>query len=68
MDMEHFKNCEAREWIARYRKRQLEDGKGEALTWWHKTLADIAKRRGQEAADELRQRMNRFANETRRKN
>lgn len=68
MDMEHFKNCEAREWITRYRKRQLEDGKGEALAWWHKTLADIAKRRGQEAADELRTRMNRLTNEARRKN
>lgn len=68
MDMEHFKNCEAREWIARYRKRQLEDGKGEALAWWQKTLMEIAKRRGQAAADELRLRMNRLTNETRRKN
>jgi hypothetical protein len=58
MDKEHLKDTEAREWIARYRKKQLEEGKGEALEWWSKTLADIAKRRGQSAADDLRKRMN----------
>lgn len=58
MDMEHFKDCEAREWIARYRKKQLEEGKGEAIEWWNKTIKDIATKRGQAAADELKQRMN----------
>lgn len=58
MDMEHFKDCEAREWIARYRKKQLEEGKGEAIEWWNKTIKDIAAKRGQNAADELKRRMN----------
>ena len=58
MDKEHLKDSEAREWIARYRKKQLEEGKGEALEWWRKTLSDIAKKRGQSAADDLRKRMN----------
>jgi hypothetical protein len=58
MDKEHLKDTEAREWIARYRKKQLEEGKGEALEWWSKTLSDIAKKRGQLAADDLRKRMN----------
>lgn len=58
MDMEHFKDCEAREWIARYRKKQLEEGKGEAVEWWNKTIKDIAAKRGQDAADELKKRMN----------
>ena len=58
MDMEHFKDCEAREWIARYRKKQLEEGKGEAIEWWSKIIKDIATKRGQPAADELKQRMN----------
>jgi len=58
MDMEHFKDCEAREWIARYRKKQLEEGKGEAIEWWNKTIKDIAAKRGQDAADELKKRMN----------
>jgi hypothetical protein len=56
--MEHFKDCEAREWIARYRKKQLEEGKGEAVEWWNKTIKDIAAKRGQDAADELKKRMN----------
>ena len=58
MDMEHFKDCEAREWIARYKKKQLEEGKGEAVEWWNKTIKDIAAKRGQDAADELKRRMN----------
>ena len=58
MDMEHFKDCEAREWIVRFRKRQLEEGLGEAIEWWQGILSDIAKRRGQKAADDLRRRMN----------
>jgi hypothetical protein len=58
MDKEHFKDCEAREWILRFRKRQLEEGLGEAIEWWQGILSDIAKRRGQEAADDLRRRMN----------
>jgi hypothetical protein len=58
MDMEHFKDCEAREWIARFKKRQMEEGLGEAIDWWQGILSDIAKRRGQAAADDLRRRMN----------
>lgn len=58
MDMEHFKDCEAREWIARYRKKLLEEGRGEAIEWWNKTIKDIATKRGQDAADDLKQRMN----------
>ena len=58
MDMEHFKDCEAREWVARFRIRQLEEGRGEAIEWWNKTIKDIAAKRGQDAADELKKRMN----------
>jgi hypothetical protein len=56
--MEHFKDCEAREWIARYRKKQLEEGRGEAIEWWSKIIKDIATKRGQTAADDLKRRMN----------
>jgi hypothetical protein len=55
---ETMRHTEATEWIRRYRKKVLEEGKGEAQYWWQQTLADIAKRRGQSAADDLRQRMN----------
>ena len=55
---EIMRQTEAMEWIKRYRKKALEEGRGEAQYWWQQTLADIAKRRGQAAADDLRQRMN----------
>lgn len=58
MDMEHFKDSEAREWVARFRKKQLEEGKGEAIEWWNKIIKDIAAKRGQDAADDLKKRMN----------
>ena len=55
---ETMKQTEALEWIRRYRKKALEEGRGEAQYWWQQTLADIAKKRGQAAADDLRKRMN----------
>jgi hypothetical protein len=55
---ETMRNSEAVEWIRRYRKKVLEEGRGEAQYWWQQTLADIAKRRGQAAADDLKKRMN----------
>jgi hypothetical protein len=55
---ETMKNSEAVEWIRRFRKKALEEGRGEAQYWWQQTLADIAKRRGQAAADDLKKRMN----------
>jgi len=55
---ETMRNTEALEWIKRYRKKVLEEGRGEAQYWWQQTLVDIAKRRGQAAADDLKKRMN----------
>lgn len=55
---ETMRHTEALEWIKRYRKKALEEGRGEAQYWWQQTLADIAKKRGQAAADDLRKRMN----------
>jgi hypothetical protein len=56
--MEHFKDSEAREWVARFRKKQMEEGKGEAIEWWAKIIKDIAAKRGQKVADDLKRRMN----------
>jgi hypothetical protein len=55
---ETMRQSEAMEWIKRFKKKALEEGRGEAQYWWQQTLVDIAKRRGQAAADDLRQRMN----------
>lgn len=55
---ETMKNAESLEWIKRYRKKVLEEGRGEAQYWWQQTLIHIAQKRGQAAADDLRKRMN----------
>ena len=55
---ETMRQTEAMEWIRRFKKKALEEGRGEAQYWWQQTLADIAKKRGQAAADDLRKRMN----------
>ena len=69
IDIEFMRDCESREWIARYRKKQLEEGKGEAIEWWARTIKEIAAKRGQQAADDLKRRMNaqKEANAIRRK-
>jgi hypothetical protein len=55
---ETLTQTEAQEWVRRYRKKTMECGKKEAFYWWQTTLEDITKRRGQKAAEDLRQRMN----------
>ena len=64
---ETMKQTEAMEWIKRFKKKALEEGRGEAHYWFQQVIADIAKKRGQQAAEDLRQRMNRIKNETSRK-
>ena len=56
--LEHLKNCEAREWISRHKTKIGEVGSVAARSWWLAVCDDIAKRRGQEALDDLRTRMN----------
>jgi hypothetical protein len=55
---ETLTQTEAQEWVRRYRKKVMECGKKEAFCWWQTTLEDITKRRNQQAADNLRNRMN----------
>jgi hypothetical protein len=55
---ETMTQTEAQEWVRCYRKKAMECGKKEAFYWWQTTLEDITKRRGQKAAEDLRQRMN----------
>ena len=55
---ETMTQMEAREWIQRYKKKMREDGRKEAFYWWQAILEDIAKKRGQKAAEQLRERMN----------
>jgi hypothetical protein len=55
---ETLTQTEAQEWVRRYRKKAMEEGKKEAFYWWQGVIEDIGKRRGPKAADELRTQMN----------
>jgi len=55
---ETMNRSEAMEWIRRYKKIAMEEGKLEAFNWWQETLEDIEKKRGKQAAQDLRDRMN----------
>lgn len=61
-DLDHMRDCEAREWIRRYKKKVNDLGSYDARQWWKQVIADIEKRRGKEAADDLKDRMNRIRN------
>lgn len=54
----YMRQCEAREWLKRYRAKAREDGALDAMNWWRKTVADIERIRGIDAAIELRNLMN----------
>ena len=56
--LQEMRQSEAREWISRYQAKAKELGKAKASAWWQATIADIARRRGEVAADDLRKRMN----------
>ena len=53
-----LRQSEARDWLRRYRKIAMEEGKSVASAWWQQTLSDLAKKRGQAAVDEFRKRIN----------
>ncbi len=53
-----MRQCEAREWLRRYRTKASTDGAEKARQWWRKTMMDIERIRGLDAANELRHLMN----------
>lgn len=56
--LETMRVMEAREWVARYRKKAKDLGKIQASIWWSRVYLDIERRRGSAAAANLRKRMN----------
>lgn len=59
--------CEAREWLRRFDEQKKLRGVAKANQWWITTIKDIERRRGIEAADTLRNNMNRIKNAVRSK-
>ena len=62
--LQEMRQSEAREWILRYQQKAKELGKAKATAWWQTTIADIARRRGEPAAENLRKRMNAIRRES----
>lgn len=48
-----MRECEAREWIRRYRDKTNQVGASMSQHWWEVTKANIAKIRGQDGLDTL---------------
>jgi hypothetical protein len=66
-ELEHFKDCESKDWLRRYQAKKSMIGSKKALSWWQGVLGDLERIRGESATLDLRQRMNRIQNETSRK-
>jgi hypothetical protein len=62
-ELEHFKNCEAQEWIRRFNKKKLTIGSTKALLWWQGVCVDLERIRGKSDTLDLRNRMTRLRNE-----
>ena len=58
--IEHMRDCEAREWIQRFKKKKQERGFKEAREWWDEMAIKIEKTRGEKETQDLRNRMNKF--------
>ncbi len=61
----HMRRTEAREWVQRYRRKASEDGAAAAQVWWAGIISAIERKRGLDAATELRRLMNEARDEIR---
>lgn len=59
-ELEHMKNCEARDWERRFREKASIHGYNKAFAWWQGVLRDLERIRGESATLDLRQRMNKL--------
>jgi hypothetical protein len=53
-----MRRTEAREWVQRYKLKARADGAEQARIWWAGIISAIERKRGLEAATELRRLMN----------
>ena len=51
--IQHMRECEAREWIARFKKKVSEVGINQTQIWWCGLKERMEKSRGKPAVDEL---------------
>ena len=51
--IQYMRECEAREWIARFKNKVSEVGINQTQIWWHGLKERMEKTRGKPAVDEL---------------
>ena len=56
-ELEHMRDCEAREWIKRYKEKARMTSAIEASNWWQDHLEHMRRIRGESATLDLRRRM-----------
>lgn len=54
----HMRRTEAREWLERYKRKARQVGAEQARIWWSVIISAIERKRGLDAATELRRLMN----------
>jgi hypothetical protein len=54
----HMRRTEAMEWVQRYKRKARADGAEQARVWWAGIISAIERKRGLDAATELRRLMN----------
>ena len=54
----HMRRTEAREWVERYKRKARQVGAEQARIWWSVIISAIERKRGLDAATELRRLMN----------
>ena len=57
-ELEHMRNCEARDWIRRYKEKAKTIGLIATATWWQEQITVMQKIRGESAILDLKRRMN----------
>ena len=55
MTEQYRQECEAREWIARYKQKVNKLGKDKANDWFFAVISVITKKRGEQSANKLRE-------------
>jgi hypothetical protein len=63
--LKSIRRSEAREWLQRYRRKASQDGAAAAQVWWAGIISAIERKRGLDAATELRKLMNEARDEIR---
>jgi hypothetical protein len=56
--LSYMRRTEAREWVERYKRKARQVGAEQARIWWSVIISAIERKRGLDAATELRRLMN----------